>query len=199
MEAFWPNAVVRRASQRLSTEVANLRRGIRLAAADPTVQPVVNSGSRYHLDGNLLDIDAWTMVDALTQAAAATGPAARIAALRRAVDAHTGVLAEGCDYDWIEQAREQHRRHGIRARMHLAELLAATDAHEAADLIGTAAGLDPYNEDLARRAMRAAAVRGHLDQLRAALDEIDEEPSPETLTLATRLRHEGHGQHGDQD
>jgi two-component SAPR family response regulator len=176
---------------------------IRHAADNLTIQPVVNTGSRYRLDADLLDIDTWTLADALSQAAATTDPADRIAALRRAADAHTGTLADGCDYDWIDQAREQHRRYGIRARIHLADLLAATDPHEAATLTHAAAELDPYNDELARHAMRAAArigdtpaVRGHLNQLRAALDEIDEEPSAETLALATQLLHEAPGPNG---
>jgi hypothetical protein len=65
----------------------------------------------------LLDIDAWVLTDALQQAAATSDPAVSAAALRRAVDAHAGILAEGCDYDWLEQPREQHRRYGMRARL----------------------------------------------------------------------------------
>ncbi len=208
MEAFWPTATVRRAGERLSTEAGDLRRRIRQAAGDPDIQPVVNTGGRYHLDPNLLDIDVWVPLDALRQAAAATEPAARIAALHRAVDAHTGTLADGHDYDWIEQPREQLRRHGIRARLQLADLLADTNPRQAADLTQAAADLDPYNEDLARRAMRAfarlgdaAAVRAQLQRLRDALDEIDEEPSADTLALAAQLHREisGAGDRPDGD
>jgi DNA-binding SARP family transcriptional activator len=200
MEAFWPTATVRRAGERLSTETGDLRRRLRQAAGDPNVQPVVNTGGHYHLDPNLLDIDIWDLLDALRQAAASTEPAARIAALHRVVDAHTGTLAEGHDYDWIEQPREQLRRHGIRARLQLADLLADTHPRRAADLAGNAADLDPYNEDLARRAMEAsarlgdaAAVRTRLHRLRDALDEIDEEPSADTLALAAQLHRETSG------
>jgi DNA-binding SARP family transcriptional activator len=194
MEAFWPDAKVRRAAERLSTEVSNLRGHIRQAAGDKDIQPVVNSGSRYHLDGELVDVDVWRLVDALRPGVAATEPAARIAALREAIDAHTGVLAEGHDYDWIEPAREQLRRNGIRARVSLAELLAEPDPHTAAQLTRAAAALDPINEDLTRQAMRAlarigdiAAIRAQLHQLRAALEDIDEAPSDETITLAAHL------------
>jgi DNA-binding SARP family transcriptional activator len=194
MEAFWPNATLRRASERLSTEAGNLRRCIRQAAGDPSIKPVVNTGGRYHLDPDLLEVDAWALADALGLAARAADPADRVALLRRAVDAGAGILAEGCDYDWIEQPREQHRRHGARARLHLADLLASADPGQAAALAGAAADLDPYNEELARRAMRAladagdpAGARARMRKLRAALDEIDEEPSPDTIALAARL------------
>lgn len=195
MEAFWPTATVRRAGERLSTEAGDLRRRIRQAAGDKDIQPVVNTGSRYHLDPNLVDIDVWRLIDALRQAAATTEPANRAALLRQAVDAHTGTLAQGHDYDWIEQPREQLRRHGIRARLNLAELVGADDPAAAAQLVRAAAALDPINESLARQAMRAlasvgdaAGVRTMLGGLRSTLDDIDEEPSGETIALASELQ-----------
>jgi DNA-binding SARP family transcriptional activator len=136
------------------------------------------------------------LTDALQQAAATSDPAVSAAALRRAVDAHAGILAEGCDYDWLEQPREQHRRYGMRARLGLADLLATSDERQAAELTQAAAALDPYSEQLARRAMRTlahvgdtASVGVQLQKLRVALDEIDEEPSAETVALAAQLQH----------
>jgi nucleoid-associated protein YgaU/DNA-binding SARP family transcriptional activator len=198
MEAFWPTATIRRASERLSTEVAGLRRSIRqAAAADKTIQPVVNTGSRYHLDPDLLDIDLWTMLDTLSRTAGAADPAARITALREAIAADTGPLGDGYDYDWLEQHREQYRRHAIQARLQLAGLLAASDPTQAAELTRAAADLNPYSEDLARQAMQAAACAGKgdvvaavLERLRVALVEIDEEPSTQTAALADQLQRE---------
>jgi two-component SAPR family response regulator len=195
MEAFWPTATLRRAGERLSTEAADLRGRIRQAAGDAKVQPVINTGGRYVLNADLLDIDLWRMSDALRRASNATDPEARVAALREAVDAHTGGLADGHDYDWIEPAREQVRRHGVRARLHLANLIAEHDPADATALAQAAAGLDPYNEEAARQAMRslarigdAAGIRTRLQRLRDALDEIDEEPSSETISLAAQLQ-----------
>jgi DNA-binding SARP family transcriptional activator len=191
MEALWPDATVRRAQERLSTEVANLRRCIRAAADNAGVQPVVNTGGRYHLNSDMLDIDIWTLDDALRQGAATQDLAARADTLRRAVDAHTGVLADGHDYDWIEPHREHHRRHGIRARIQLADHMAETDSQQAAALTGAAADLDPANEDLARRHIRAlhrvgdgAGVKQRLQILTHALDDIDENINSTTLALA---------------
>jgi DNA-binding SARP family transcriptional activator len=195
MEAFWPTATLRRAGERLSTEVADLRGRIRQAAGDDKIQPVINTGGRYVLNADLLDIDLWRMSDALRRAGKAADPAARITALREAVDVHTGGLADGQDYDWIEQPREQVRRHGVRARLHLADLLAELDPGQAAILTQAAADLDPYNEQAARHAMRtlarignAAGIRTRLQRLRDCLDEIDEEPSGETIALAAQLQ-----------
>jgi DNA-binding SARP family transcriptional activator len=192
---FWPTADPRRAAERLDTEVGDLRRHLRRAAVDDKIQPVVNPGGRYYLDPKIVTVDVWVMVDALREAASpATTPAVRIAALRRAVDAHAGVLSDGHNYDWIDPFRQRIRRDAIRARVGLAHLIAADDPREAADLVCAAAELDPFSEDLARRDMRAQAllgntdaVRARLDRIRATLDSINEEPADETLALATSL------------
>jgi DNA-binding SARP family transcriptional activator len=199
MEAFWPTATVRRAGERLSTEVGNLRGRIKHAAGvtkdDKGFQPVVNTGSRYHLNPDAVDIDVWRLIDLLRRVGTITDSTAKATLLRQAVDAYTGTLADGHDYDWIDQPREQLRRYGIRARLDLAALLGDTEPATAADLVHAAAQLDPINEDLARQAMRAmarvgdaAAVRAVLQQLRAALDDIDEEPSAETIAVAAQLQ-----------
>src|SRR5207248_8171938 len=87
-EAFWPDASNRRAGERLQTEVGDLRARVRDAyrAANPDtdpdgdkgeqLQPVVNTGGRYHLNPDLVDIDWWTVQDTL--AAATTDVAHRI-------------------------------------------------------------------------------------------------------------------------
>ncbi|MET8149108.1 BTAD domain-containing putative transcriptional regulator [Actinoplanes sp. NPDC049668] len=194
MEALWPTATMRRAAQRLSTETADLRRRIRQAAGDTTIQPVVNTGGRYHLNPTLLDIDVWRLNDTLRRARTAD-PDDRTELLRQAIDVHTGTLAQGYDYEWIEPAREHFRRCGIRSRLELADLLAPHDQAAATSLLHAAAALDPTNEDLARRVMRACAqtgdrtgIRAVLQQLQEALHGIDEEPSEETLALAAQLQ-----------
>ncbi|WP_432830725.1 hypothetical protein [Dactylosporangium sp. CA-092794] len=208
MEAMWPLATVKRAGERLSTEVANLRRHVREAAgrarsgrtggASPagraSVEPVVNTGGRYHLNPDAVDIDLWRLDDALRAAAAAAGPDERIQHLLSAVHAHTGVLADGCNYEWLDPHRERVRRHGIRARVGSAELLGPADPAAAAELLQAAADLDPQHDELARRAIRALAGIGdlpaagrRLTQLREALAAIGEAPSPATLALAAEL------------
>lgn len=193
METIWPDATLRRAAERLSTEVADLRRRIRQAANDTNSQPVINTGGRYHLNPDLVEVDLWRLTDTV-QAANVSTDQARIDELREAVDLHAGDLAAGFDYDWIDTPRHQVRRHGINARMQLAHLLADTDPRRAAELTEAAADLEPDDENLAQHAIRALARAGHttaiparLHTLRAALADIDEEPSDETTTLAAHL------------
>lgn len=132
----------------------------------------------------------------MRDAAAAKDPARRQAALRRAVELHTGILADGCDFDWLQTPREHARRQGLRARVHLAELLAADLPEQSAALLQEAADIDPLAENIAQRAMRAhaatgntTAVRALFEKLTAALDAIDEEPSAETVQLLRELAH----------
>jgi DNA-binding SARP family transcriptional activator/LysM repeat protein len=193
MEAIWPDATVRRAAQRLSTDVANLRNRVREAARDQTVNPVVNTGGRYHLDPQVLDVDLWRLADAVARAATADN-AEREALLRHAVAVSGETLAANVDGDWVEAAREQARRDGVAVRLQLAELLAESEPRQAADLAVAAARLDPYNESTARHAMVALArlgdgraIRELVLRLRDALADIDEAPSHDLTTFAADL------------
>ncbi|GLL08023.1 BTAD domain-containing putative transcriptional regulator [Dactylosporangium matsuzakiense] len=203
MEALWPDATLRRAAERLSTETAHLRRHIRDAAGQPRqhppgpaprrIEPVVNTGGRYHLNPDIVTVDLWRLDDALRDATN-TDPAVQLAHLHTAAEVPAGMLAAGHDYTWIDEAREHTRRQSIRARVRLAEHLAPTDPHRAAQLLQAAADLDPLHEALAQRAMRAlaaagdtAAVTHRLHQLRTGLATIGEQPSADTIALAAAL------------
>ncbi|MET7396284.1 hypothetical protein ABZS66_22660 [Dactylosporangium sp. NPDC005572] len=197
LEAIWPDATVTRAGQRLSTDVANLRRSIRLACGDATIQPVLNTGGRYHLDPKLLDVDLWRFTDALTAIAATADRFDRADLLRSAVGVHAGPLAGELAYAWVDGAREACRRQGIKARRDLAALVAADDPAEAADLLDAAAELDPASDGLAREAMTAFAGLGVAErlearwrQLHAALAEIGESSEAATTTLYRQLHAE---------
>ena len=195
LEAIWPDAPLRRAAERLSTEVGNLRRTIRTAAADQKAQPVVNTGGRYHLNPDVVDVDLWRFEDAVRRAGSTTDSADREYALGEAVRTFTPEMARGHDYHWLEPTREQLRRRAIRAHLQLADLVSADDVGQAAELTQSAARLDPTNEQLSRLAIEAharagnqPAVEAELRRLRTALSEIDETPSPETLSLADAHR-----------
>ncbi|WP_345731483.1 BTAD domain-containing putative transcriptional regulator [Cryptosporangium minutisporangium] len=197
MEVFYPTATVRRASQRLSTTVGNLRNRIRTAAGDPAnkekLEPVLNTGSHYQLNPAILHIDWWHFQDTLARAVTADDDQ-RLVTLRHAVDLWTGPLLDGCNYRWVESHREYSRRQGITAHIQLAALLTDAAPDEGASLLDAACGIDPINEDVARLAMRAhaqagnrAAVQARLQALTAALADIDEDPDEATTRLADQL------------
>jgi DNA-binding SARP family transcriptional activator len=79
---------------------------------------------RYGLERAGFDVDLWTMLDAVADAAAAPAPQAQVAALRRVVDAYTGPLADGTGYLWLAGYRDLARREYVDAVIALAESLA---------------------------------------------------------------------------
>ncbi|WP_170323805.1 BTAD domain-containing putative transcriptional regulator [Cryptosporangium phraense] len=198
MEIFYPDATVRRASERLSTNVSQLRQRIRTAAGQPDnrkLNPVLNTGSHYQLDPAIVSVDWWDMQDAMAEARAAEGPA-RQEALERAIATWTGPLLDGCDYHWAETHREYSRRQAITAHTELAALPAAADPDRAAALLEAAGNIDPLNEEVARLAISAHAQRGNLKaarerfrQLSAALQDIDAEPDAATIGLIDEFDH----------
>ncbi|GAA1883980.1 LysM peptidoglycan-binding domain-containing protein [Asanoa iriomotensis] len=202
MEALWPDVTVSRAGDRLSTCVANLRTTIRSVAqaeaepADdaPKIEPVINTGGRYHLDPNLLRVDWWTVQDAYAQVASAADDELRLAHLQTAIDAVSGGLAEDTGYEWIDTDREHARRRLIKIYAEAAALQADDDLPASLALFDTAAALDPLSDELARRAMLTAArlgdaagVRQRLATLRRELDDAGIDIDPETEELATTL------------
>jgi hypothetical protein len=137
MEALFPDATIRRASERLSTVVADLRKHIRRAATTggeqplrDRLEPIPNTGSRYHLDPAIVHVDWWTALDHYHVVTGCTDNDQRLAHLTAAIDAADGALAEGVDYDWVDTDREAVRRHRITPIDDVAqELLTMIDAH----------------------------------------------------------------------
>ncbi len=196
MEALWPDATLGRAAQRLSTEAVNLRRSIRSAAEDPTLMPVVNTGGRYHLDPSLLDMGGWQQGTHLVKAAATTSPADQATELRAVLNMPAGVLAEGCDYDWITTPRQHLPQRTIRAYLTLAAL-SDTDPSEAPAFTTRAADLDATNEDLAQRNMQAlvhiAGIHHRLNQLPKSFSRRLSAGRTPRLTHTTKLAIRVHG------
>ncbi|MEV4417253.1 hypothetical protein [Catellatospora sp. NPDC049609] len=167
LEAIYPDATVTRASERLSTDVANLRRVIRTVAG-PTpdgsrLEPVVNSGGHYRLNPDVVDADWWTITDEYAQVAAAPDDRHRLKHLRAALAEITGPLAQGCLYEWSTTDEERVRRRTLTLYVQTAAMYADTDPHQARALLEAACTIDPLSEALACRAMRAAAADGDAD------------------------------------
>jgi DNA-binding SARP family transcriptional activator len=183
-----------KAPGRLYTYVSDLRTVLRRVAGRGTY--ISHPGHRYVLNRDLVDVDLWRMQAAIRDAALATlvtDPAERRTALRRAVDTYTGPLADGADYEWIEPYREAVRQQALDAFLALSDALADTPA-EQITVLDAAIRHNPYTEHLYQQAMNTRAKLGHLDAIRdlrraltRALDEIDAEPTDETITLADHL------------
>ncbi|MBQ0977875.1 BTAD domain-containing putative transcriptional regulator [Micromonospora sp. M61] len=190
LDDLLPDAPASKAPHRLHTYVSALRKTLVLTGGPATY--LTHPPRRYALNRDALDTDLWRMRAALRDAALATTDADRIAALQRAVDAYDGTLADGFDYEWIEAYREGIRRQALDA--HLALAAATSDPTQALAVLEAAMRHDPYAEAIYQQAMRAHAALGHLEQIRSLrrtltlrLDEIDAEPSEDTLRLADQL------------
>ncbi|MFB6393548.1 BTAD domain-containing putative transcriptional regulator [Polymorphospora sp. 2-325] len=190
LDDLLPEAPAAKAPHRLHTYVSALRKTLKLTGGPDTY--LTHPSHRYALNPHAFDIDLWRMRDAIRDAERATNDLDRITALRRAVDAYDGGLADGFDYEWIEAYREAIRRQARDA--HLALAAALTDPAEALAVVEAAIVHDPYAEPLYQQAMHAHAALGQPDQIRALhqtlarrLQEIDAEPSPDTTALADQL------------
>ncbi|MEV0428307.1 BTAD domain-containing putative transcriptional regulator [Micromonospora sp. NPDC050495] len=191
LDDLLPDAPTSKAAGRLYTYVSGLRAVLRHAGGP--AGHVTHPDHRYLLNRDLLDIDLWRMRTAIRDAAHTTNPQTRAAALRHAVDAYTGTLADGCDYEWIEPYREAIRQEALDAHLALADTLSSQPAQQLT-VLDAAITHNPYNEALYQAAMRARADLGDADGIRALrrtltrrLSEIDAEPSDDTLALADRL------------
>ncbi|MHA4948716.1 AfsR/SARP family transcriptional regulator [Micromonospora sp. SD19] len=190
LDDLLPDAPASKAPHRLHTYVSALRKTLALTGGPATY--LTHPSRRYALNRDALDTDLWRMRTALRDADLATTDTDRTAALQRAVDAYDGTLADGFDYEWIEAYREGVRRQALDA--HLALAAATTDPAQALTVLEAAMRHDPYAEAIYQHAMRAHAALGHVEQIRSLrrsltlrLDEIDAEPSEDTLRLADQL------------
>ncbi|WJK33162.1 BTAD domain-containing putative transcriptional regulator [Solwaraspora sp. WMMA2065] len=190
LDDLLPDAPRSRAPHRLHTYVSTLRKT--LARTGGPADHLTHAASRYTLNRPLLDVDLWRLRDALRDADHTTDPAERLTALRTAVAAYRGALADGHDYEWIEAHREGVRRRALDAHLTLAT--ATPDPAEALTVLDAAIRHDPYAEPLYQQAMRVHAALGHPDQIRTLrrtltrrLAEIDATPDDTTTALADQL------------
>jgi DNA-binding SARP family transcriptional activator/LysM repeat protein len=191
LEDLLPEVTAKTAPHRLHTFTSNLRRIAGLIAGGGTFLTVERK--QYRLNRAAFDIDLWRLTDAITEAAATSDPTQQIVALRRAVDAYTAPLADTSrGYDWAEPYRENIRRQALNAALTLADLLDNTQ--EALAVLDAAITHHPHAEELYRAAMRRHGQLGDLDAVRQlqrtltqALEELDAEPSDQTIELLDDL------------
>jgi hypothetical protein len=117
LEAIWPDVPPERATQRLSTCLANVRsiiRQVREAGdtqcgdsekTDAPEDPVITNGGHYRLNPGLLTVDWWRTVDGSAKASTIDEHALRW----DEIDESLGDLARTNDYLWIAAAREKER------------------------------------------------------------------------------------------
>lgn len=195
MAALWAESSQDKTTNALNTALSRLRRALTKATDGDITDIAVIGDGRYQLDPTQVDVDYWRFERAVTARRTATTENARIDAYREIVNSYGGQLADGMSTEWIEPVREAIRRDAIDAVAALARALVHDDPQQTLDLLEVARAFDPHNELLYRDIMRLQQRLGHLDAidrtltlLTTRLAEIDEQPTPEAIELATRLR-----------
>ncbi|BEL06166.1 hypothetical protein Q0Z83_043570 [Actinoplanes sichuanensis] len=195
VEHLHGDARQRQARQRLHTNASNLRHVLARAGGPLRGGYLLKRGTtdRYRLDPATVQVDLWQLRDLLNKARRTTAPE-RLDLLRQACDLYVAPLADGHDYEWIDDQRRHAHRWGVEAHLLLAEALLPDEPQAAAEILDKAITLDPYNEDLYRTAMRARHALGDHDGVRALLQalttvliDLDTEPTSETVRLARSL------------
>jgi DNA-binding SARP family transcriptional activator len=192
---LWPGGPPDRPFNSFYSGLSKLRRALSTATDGEITDVVLNQDSRYRLDPALVTVDYWRFQDARTRSRATLSEPDRLAALREAATLYRGELAEDLTREWIEPQRETVRREGLDVLGALITAHGDTDPAGLLDLLRQARQLDPYNEDLYRRIVRAQARLGQQDDiprtltlLTTALADIDRRPSTDTLRLAAALQ-----------
>ncbi|WP_328468879.1 transcriptional regulator [Actinoplanes sp. NBC_00393] len=202
-EHLAPDARMNQARQQVHTNASNLRHVFtRAGGAHPNGYVIKKGASaRYRLDPDTVYVDLWHF-NKLVRRAQHAPPSERTELLEQACALAVAPLADGCDYEWITPHREQARRSVTEAHLNLAEHLLPDHPQQAATVLQQAIALDSMNEQLYRQAMRTShalndpdGIRTQLRALTRALNDIDAEPSEETIDLAEQLlgatRHPG--------
>jgi DNA-binding SARP family transcriptional activator len=151
--AIWPGLAPHTVTGRLYTTLSELRTTIRNTCGFTLV---LHADDRYHLDDQHLDVDLWRLRTAAQHATTTLTGSAE--AWRAVIDAYTGDLAAAHTWPWIDPPRETTRRIVLDA--YATAAATATDPHGSLHLLQEGIRVDPYNEDLHRRAIDALTALG---------------------------------------
>jgi DNA-binding SARP family transcriptional activator len=153
--AIWPGLPPHTVTGRLYTTLSELRTSIRNTCG---LTLVLHTDDRYRLDDQHLDVDLWRLRAAAQHAATTLTGSAE--AWRAVIDAYTGDLAAAHTWPWIDPPRESTRRIVLDAYATAAATATATDPHRSLHFLQEGIRVDPYNEDLHRRAIDALTALG---------------------------------------
>lgn len=199
VDHLWPDTDPKLVHRQFWTAASNLRSRLR-EWGDLESKILHQTGEVYRLDPEIVCADIWNFQGALNDAAQAADATDNAEALRRAVDAYRGDIAETSGWLWLEPAREDLHRRAVDAHLRLAELEdAAGNTAGAAAVLEKVIDLDRFAEEPYRRLMTLHAGQGRIDSVKATwrkmqrcLVEIDLDPDPATARLYRTLVSEDH-------
>jgi DNA-binding SARP family transcriptional activator len=194
VDTLWPDTDPSQVHRQFWTAAGNLRTRLR-EPADTEARVLDQAGEVYRLDPEVVSADLWEFQHALADAARSPDDEAAAAALRRAVDAFGGDVAQGSGWLWIEPAREDLHRRAVDAHLRLAELEEGLGNPAAAEaVLERVVDLDRYGEEPYRRLMVLQAKSGRIDAVKATwrllqrrLLDLDLDPDPSSGELYRSL------------
>lgn len=197
VDHLWPDTDPKLVHRQFWTAASNLRSRLR-EWGDLESKILHQVGDVYRLDPDTVSADLWDFQIALDEAARTGDDNAVATALRHAVNAYGGDLAQTAGWLWLEPAREDLHRRAVNAHLRLAELeLTEGNPGAAEATLEKIIDLDRYAEEPYRRLMTLHASQGRTDsvkatwrQLQRRLVEIDLDPDPATARLYRTLASE---------
>lgn len=185
LEALWPEGDPRETQRYLWHSVSHLRR--RLGGPWNALRLISKTDDSYRLDLGKVWVDVAAFESAMRQAEDSFVAAE---CLRAACDIYKGEFCEGRYFGWATLMTERFKARFTAAAKELSRHLEeGGEVERALPLLDRALDVDPYDEELCRRAMTLEARRGRIDQVvrrfrrvrRLLLADLGVEPSPETV------------------
>lgn len=196
IEALWGRRGTVRPANAIYTTLTRLRTAVAQATDGALDQLLITGSGRYRLNPAAVSVEDYTEFTALVaRARRATDPDEHRATSTRLIElAATGLLAADLDAEWLDAVRNRIRNEAITTVGVLAQRLVTDDPRATAHLLEMALDIDPHNEEVFRDLMKLQARHGQihaidstLEILTRRLNELDEQPSNETLVLVRSL------------
>lgn len=184
LEALWPEGDPKETQRYLWHSVSHLRR--RLGGPGNAIRLISKTDDSYRLDLGRVWVDVAKFESAVRQAEESSVAAD---GLGTACDIYKGEFCEGRYFGWATLATERLKALFTATAKELsARLEEGGEVERALLLLDRALSVDPYDEDLCRRAMALEAQRGRRDQIvrrfrkvrRLLLTDFGVEPSSES-------------------
>lgn len=190
LEALWPEGDPKETQKYLWRAVSDLR--CRLQSA-PFTQVVNKAGDLYRLDFTRVWVDSFAFEVVLRLASRVAKPEKY---LRIACDLYKGHFCEDRYFSWAVLVTERMKTVFIGSAKSLASHIEDNGDHDGAlSILDRAIEVDPFDEDLCRRAMAMESYQNRVDLIarryrrlrRVLLTDLEIEPSNETTREFERL------------
>lgn len=163
MEMMWPTANQREAVVDFRAAVNSLRSELRELTGRKDVQFVERVNGRYRLNADEINCDLWTLEAELGQSRQLAGDGRR-ATLVNIEHLYGGPFAEGTEYLWAEECREDLCQRVLGALAALSQSYLDTDEVDLAiAALERAVEIEPSNEVVYVKLMKLHAQLGHDD------------------------------------